>query len=41
VEALDLRFGTPLAPGFMASALLDARLQPVRTWFQWGISRRR
>jgi hypothetical protein len=36
VEAWDLRFGSPTAPGFVASALLDARLQPVRTWFEWG-----
>jgi inner membrane protein len=41
VEAWDLRFGTPMAPGFMASALLDARLNPVRTWFEWGGARRR
>jgi inner membrane protein len=41
VEAMDLRFGTPAAPGFMASALFDARLHPIRTWFAWGAARRR
>ena len=35
VQAMDLRFGTPLAPGFVVGALLDAQLRPVRTSFQW------
>jgi hypothetical protein len=40
VQLSDLRFGTPSAPGFMATAILDARLEPVRAWFQWGIASR-
>ena len=36
VEVLDLRFGTPLAPGFMASAVLSGKLQVLETHFQWG-----
>jgi inner membrane protein len=36
VEALDLRFGTPLEPGFMASAVVDSNLRVVRTSFRWG-----
>lgn len=41
VEVLDLRFGTPLAPGFMASASLNSKLQVVQTSFQFGTARRR
>ena len=40
VQLSDLRFGSPGAPAFMATAILDARLQPVRAWFQWGIASR-
>ncbi len=36
VEAFDLRFGTPLAPGFMARAVLDSRMQVVESSFQFG-----
>jgi inner membrane protein len=41
VEVLDLRFGTPTAPGFMVSATLDANLHPVRSAFQFGLNRRK
>ncbi len=41
VEVLDLRFGSPLAPGFMASAVLNSRLEVLQTWFQWGAIRPR
>jgi inner membrane protein len=34
VEVMDMRFGSPLSPGFMASALVDSRLRVLRTWFQ-------
>ena len=36
VEVLDLRFGTPFAPGFAATAAFDARLRIVRVGFSWG-----
>lgn len=36
VEVMDLRFGTPLEPAFVCIAILDARLQVVRTWFTFG-----
>jgi inner membrane protein len=36
VEVFDMRFGTPLAPGFRASAVLDSRLQAVETTFTFG-----
>jgi inner membrane protein len=36
VEVLDLRFGTPVEPGFMASAILDARLQVLQSYLQFG-----
>jgi hypothetical protein len=41
VEVLDMRFGTPLAPGFLASAVLDSKLQVVRTSFTFGTVRPR
>jgi inner membrane protein len=41
VEAMDMRFGSPLAPGFMASALVDSRLRVLRTWFEFGAIRPR
>lgn len=36
VEVLDLRFGTPAAPGFAASAIVDNRHNVVSTAFQFG-----
>ncbi len=36
VEAMDLRFGAPGRPGFVATAILNARLEPVRVWFEFG-----
>jgi len=41
VEAFDLRFGTPLAPGFVTSAVLDSRLHLVESRFQFGAARPR
>jgi inner membrane protein len=41
VEVIDMRFGTPLAPGFMASALVSGKLQVLETHFQWGAVRPR
>jgi inner membrane protein len=41
VEVLDLRFGTPLAPGFLASAVLDSNLQVVETSFTFSAPRPR
>lgn len=41
VEAFDLRFGTPLAPGFVARAVLDWRMQVVESSFQFGAVRPR
>ena len=36
VEVFDMRFGTPMAPGFMVSARLDSGLRVVETSFQFG-----
>ncbi|HWB86136.1 MAG TPA: metal-dependent hydrolase [Bryobacteraceae bacterium] len=36
VEVVDMRFGTPLQPSFMASAIVDARNQVVNASFQFG-----
>jgi hypothetical protein len=36
-----MRFGSPLAPGFMAGAVVDSRLRVLRTWFQFGAIRPR
>jgi inner membrane protein len=41
VEAFDLRFGTPIAPGFVARAVLDGRMQVVQSSFQFGARRPR
>lgn len=39
VEVLDLRFGTPLSPGFRATATLTSRLQVVQSSFTFGTLR--
>jgi inner membrane protein len=36
VEAMDMRFGSPPAPGFVASAVLDSRLEVLRSAFSFG-----
>lgn len=36
VEAVDLRFGDPQSPGFVATAIVDQRGQVLRAWFQFG-----
>ncbi len=36
VEAMDLRFGDPQAPGFVATAIVDSQLRVERAWFQFG-----
>lgn len=36
VEVFDLRFGTPMAPGFMASAVVDSALRVVQTTFRFA-----
>jgi inner membrane protein len=36
VEVFDMRFGTPVNPGFMVSAVLDSNLHVVQTGFQFG-----
>ena len=41
VEALDMRFGTPAQPGFVALADVNNRLQVVRSWFTFGAARPR
>lgn len=41
VEVIDLRFGTPSAPAFIASATLDANLRPVRSSFRFGVNRQK
>jgi hypothetical protein len=39
VELYDLRFGTPAAPGFQATAVVDARLRVVDASFRFGALR--
>ncbi len=41
VELMDLRFGTPAQPAFMASAMVDSRLRVTRAWFAFGAARPR
>jgi inner membrane protein len=39
VEAMDMRFGSPGQPGFLATADVNGRLQVVRSWFTFGAAR--
>jgi inner membrane protein len=39
VEAMDLRFGTPAQPAFVATADVNDRLQVIRAWFTFGAAR--
>ena len=41
VEVFDMRFGTPLAPGFMTRAVVDGSGQVVEASFQFGAVRPR
>jgi hypothetical protein len=41
VEVFDMRFGTPLAPGFSSRAVVDSRLQVVESSFGFGAARPR
>jgi inner membrane protein len=41
IEVFDMRFGTPLAPGFMTRAVVDGRGQVTETQFQFGSPRPR
>ena len=41
VVLMDLRFGTPAAPGFNASALVDNRNQVLESAFAFGGARPR
>ena len=41
VEAMDLRFGSPQSPGFLATAVLTSRLEVVRTSFTFGAAKPR
>jgi hypothetical protein len=36
VQVFDLRFGTPMSPGFMVSAVVDRNLRVIDTDFQYG-----
>jgi hypothetical protein len=36
VEAMDLRFGDPRTPAFVATAIVDANQRVIRAWFQFG-----
>jgi inner membrane protein len=36
VEAMDLRFGDPRTPSFVATAIVDANQKVTRAWFQFG-----
>ena len=36
VEAMDLRFGSPLQPAFVTTAIVDGRLHVLQSWFRFG-----
>jgi len=40
VEVLDLRFGSPRAPGFAVSAAVDQQLKVIETSVRFGLPRR-
>ncbi len=37
VEAMDLRFGNPSDPRFVASAIVDTNLRVEKAWFSFGV----
>jgi hypothetical protein len=39
VDVIDLRFGTPTAPAFIATATFDSNLRAVSSSFQFGLNR--
>ena len=41
VEAMDMRFGTPAQPGFVATAEVDNRQRVIRSWFTFGAAQPR
>jgi len=41
VEAMDLRFGSPAQPAFVATAVVDKRQRVIRSWFSFGGARPR
>jgi inner membrane protein len=41
VEVMDMRFGTPLAPAFVVSALVDSKLRVLQASFRYGAVRPR
>jgi inner membrane protein len=41
VEVFDIRFGSPLAPGFMASAVVNGQGQVIESTFHFGVPRPR
>jgi hypothetical protein len=36
---MDLRFGTLTQPSFLATAIVSPRLQVIRSWFSFGVTR--
>lgn len=41
VEAMDMRFGTPARPGFVATAVVSSRNRVLQSWFSFGAARPR
>ena len=41
VEAMDMRFGTPPEPAFVATAIVSNRLEVLQSWFRIGAVRSR
>lgn len=36
VRAMDMRFGSPQSPAFIATAIIDSELRVVRSWYTFG-----
>jgi inner membrane protein len=41
VEAMDMRFGTPVRPAFVAQAIVGGRMEVRQAWFSYGAARPR
>jgi len=41
VEAMDIRFGTPDRPAFVATAIVNSQARVIRSWFSFGAARPR
>ena len=41
VQAIDMRFGSPVRPAFVAQAIVGGRMEVRQAWFSYGVARPR